>query len=407
MTAIKEPESHTEDKKSGTQRDDEIIARTWGIALGVLLYLILLFLLFKVGRLFLPPNESLYDNPVFGWLLNGSILPCVFAGLYFVCGRHCEEEKKVRGRAALAGLFAGFFVWLFLTAAALHMGFVIPRYPNGFAGYFIIILFLVVIEWWFERRWSRDMVIVFVGLLFIGICLTGVVFIDKPAAPVVTIPGATDVLTEDYKSTELGVSPAVNRYDVVVFDIPAIQEEIENNHSLHVRIYNDDYLAEFEPLPEGISGATPDARSYTGSFAGVEGSTLHLSVSDVAVLFRATIHGTEFFIETTGTFAGDGRLLHVIYSSHDTEWSMKYKDLNAFSLFIVRASEKEALEAPDAVHHLTEDELDHYPTLARILRYGGYNHKLSNAEAGAIRDIPGWGIVEYRGYYYQFFIATA
>jgi|GEM_PF-1430551 hypothetical protein len=406
MTETKEPESHTEDKKTNKKWRNEETDPVWGVGLGILLYVITLFLLFKVARVVLPLHENPYDNPVFGWLLNGCILPCIFAGRYFLWGRHCEEEKKVRERAALAGLFAAYFVWLFLTAAALHMGFVIPRYTNGFAGYFMIILFMVVIEWHFERRWSRDMLIAFAGLLIIGACLAGAVFTDMPAAPVVMIPGVTDVLTKEYQSAELGVSPSVERYDIVVFDIPSIQEEIENSHSLNLRMYHDDYLAELESLPEGISGQTPDARSYTGSFVGVEGSTIHLSVSDVAVLFRVTIHGTEFFIETTGTFAGDGRLLHVIYSSHDTGWSKKYEDLDAFSLFIVRASEKEMLENPDAVHHLTEEELDDYPVLARILRYGGYNHNLSNQEAGAIRDIPGWGIVEYRGYYYQFFIAT-
>ncbi len=365
-----------------------------------------MFLLFKVGRLVVSPHENLLDNPVFGWLLYGCILPYLFAGQYFVYGRHCGEEKKVRERTELAGLFSGFFVWLFLTATAFRMGFVIPRYPNALAGFFIISLFIGVIEWHFERRWSRDMLILVACLLFIGSCLAGVVLIDKSAVPVVTIPGGTDVLTEDYQLTDLGVSPSVNRYDIVAFDIPAIQGEIESNHSLRVRMYHDDYLAELEPLPEGISGATPDARSYIGSFAGVKDSRLQISVSDVAVLFQATVHGLEFFIETTGTFADDGRLLHVIYSSHDTEWSKKHKDLDAFSLFIVRTSEKEALENPDAVHHLTEEELNHYPVLARFLRYGGYNHNLSSVEAGVIQDIPGWGIVEYRGYYYQFFIAT-
>ncbi len=407
MTETKESKSDTEDKKTGEkQRDEEKNSQIWGIALGVLVYILLLFLLFQVAGLFFSPHENPYDNPVFGWISSGCILPCIYTGLYFVYARHCEEKKKVRERATLAGLFAGFFVWLFLTAAALWMGIVIPRHLNIFAGYFIIILIMVVIEWRFERRWSRDMLIAFAGLLIIGACLAGVVFIDKPAVPVVMIPGVTDVLTGEYQSAELGVSPSVKRYDIVVFDIPAIQEEIENSHSLNLRMYHDDYLAELEPLPEGFFGQTPDARSYIGSFAGVKDSTLHLSVSDVAVLFQATFHGMEFFIETTGTFADDGRLLHVIYSSHDTEWSKKYEDLHAFSLFIVRASEKEALENPDAVHHLTEEELDDYPVIARILRYGGYNLNLSNQEAGAIQDIPGWGIVEYRGYYYQFFIAT-
>lgn len=209
------------------------------------------------------------------------------------------------------------------------------------------------------------------------------------------IPGVTEIRTAAHADADLGVTPTVKRYDVAVFDTDALLKHLGEKNTLEVRIDGRPYLAVLEEEGDVHEKFPPGTRYFSGTLSGVEKSMITLSTSNTAVVLWARINQTDVFIDTTGTLDTDGRLLHVIYSSRDIGWTEEHTNLSGFFLLLSTPTPEEMADG-DTVH-LSDDDLDQYPVLARHLRYGGQNPELSNAEAMAIRETLEGKIVEYGG----------
>lgn len=227
-------------------------------------------------------------------------------------------------------------------------------------------------------------------LIFIAGCTA-----TETEEPTVSIPGVTEVRTAAHADADLGVTPTVKRYDVVVFDTDALQAHLMEKNTLEIRIDGRPYLAVLEEEGDVHEKFPPGTRYFSGTLSGVEKSMVTLSTSDTAVTLWTRIGQTDVFIDTTGTRDTDGRLLHVIYSSRDIGWTEEHTNLSGFFLLLSTPTPEEMADG-DTIH-LSDDDLNRYPVLARHLRYGGINHELSNAEAIDIRDTLEGKIVESGG----------
>jgi len=117
---------------------------------------------------------------------------------------------------------------------------------------------------------------------------------------------------------ELTIPQPVKKFDLVTFDIPAINENVEKKQNPVVVIGESKYSilltrANFENIDDGID-------SYYGTLNGIKDSEVLLTIADNVITGSVRLTNETFYIkpvEPRMRISADRPVLHIIYSSND------------------------------------------------------------------------------------------
>ena len=117
---------------------------------------------------------------------------------------------------------------------------------------------------------------------------------------------------------ELTIPQPVKKFDLVTFDIPAINEKAETDQNPVVVIGEYKYSmmltrANFENIDDGID-------SYYGTLNGIKDSEVLLTIADNVITGSVRLNNETFYIkpvEPRMRISADRPVLHIIYSSND------------------------------------------------------------------------------------------
>jgi hypothetical protein len=120
------------------------------------------------------------------------------------------------------------------------------------------------------------------------------------------------------KPEELTISSQVNKFDVVTFDHPSLNDQLKSGKGITISMGGKDYQTElsrmnFENISDGVD-------SYHGTFPGIKNSDILFTAGENVLIGRVTLENETIWIipvEPLERAAMSESPLHIIYSSKD------------------------------------------------------------------------------------------
>ncbi|EHQ36774.1 M12 family metallo-peptidase [Methanoplanus limicola] len=147
---------------------------------------------------------------------------------------------------------------------------------------------------------------------------------DNLSIPLINIEGTTEKLETDQIKADLKIQSTIEKYDLVLFDIPKIRDDIFKDGELAVCIDGKNYSMTLKELPVNDKGVNPDTHSYTGNLKGVENSNSVLTISKSVLIASIILNGEEYCIDSLSATDSSGNKYHIEYKVNDVKIEGNY-----------------------------------------------------------------------------------
>lgn len=166
--------------------------------------------------------------------------------------------------------------------------------------------------------------------LLLVLALTGAIFIpavsaeeltsdDIESIPLINIEDSTNLISGEQVKSELKIQSTIEKYDLVLFDIPQIREQLAKNKELPVEILGKQYSMILDEIAVNDVGVNPNTYSYTGYLKGAKESEIVLTISESTLIARITLDGDELYIESSSSKDPSDNYYHYEYMLKDVK----------------------------------------------------------------------------------------
>lgn len=213
---------------------------------------------------------------------------------------------------------------------------------------------------------------------------------------------------------DLGIPSSVRKYDLMVFDTPAILDQLLRGESLTVYLAGQPYAADLQESLLDTEARSAGIYSFTGTLAG--GGDAVLTLNDDVLVGRFVTGVTEYSVESTrlNDTIYPEKVLHYAYSSADVVAEGPPAMLSGSFLTLINIScgdgESSGIPANSTVadlrsagyevFNLTDADLNNLPVVNKTIRSGMREVPLSKDETTRIFESYRGKIAEYHGSYY-------
>ncbi|WAI01455.1 hypothetical protein [Methanogenium organophilum] len=229
-----------------------------------------------------------------------------------------------------------------------------------------------------------------------------------------------DLLTEkrdvpDEGLDDLGIPSSVRKYDLMVFDTPAIRDQLLRGELLTVYLAGQPYVADLQESLLDAEVRSAGICSFTGTLAG--GGDVVLTLNDDVLVGRFVTGATEYSVESTrlNDTIYPEKVLHYAYSSADVVAEGPPAMLSGYYTTILNISrgdgeeygipangtEVEFMNVGYEVVRLTDADLKDFPTVNETIQTDIQELSIPVDEVERIVEKNYRGkIAEYHGSYY-------